>query len=402
MKKFAIFAFILAFVALSAGAKKKNEPVNPDSTGFKFTDVIKINCTPVGDQYKTGTCWCFSSNSFLENEILKKTGKTVNLSEMFVVHHCYLDKAMKYARMDGAINFAQGGSALDVPYAFRTYGAMPEEVYGGLNYGEDMHNHYELIAVLKNYMDGINKIPNKRMSTSWYKGLGAILDAYLGEIPSKFTYQGKEYTPMSFSKSLGIDINDYVSVTSFTHHPFYSKFIMEVADNWLWGESINVPINDFKAVVDNELANGHTVAWSADISEGGWQWKNGFAIMAKEKKAEEMDSTEYARWSKISTKEREEDKYNFNGPVPEINVTQEVRQQMFDRHETTDDHGMVIVGTAVDQKGNKYYKVKNSWGTNQLYNGYIYVSEAYFLAKTISVLVNKNFIPADIAKKLPK
>lgn len=402
MKRTFLCSLLIATISLNISAKKKAEPVNPDSTGFKFTDLVIIPETPVKNQSNTGTCWSFSTNSFLENEILKNSGKVVDLSEMFVVHHCYLDKAMKYVRMDGAINFAQGGSALDVPYVWAKYGMMPEEAYNGLNYGENKHNHNELITVLKNYMDGVNKIPNKKLSTAWYKGLSGILDAYLGEMPEKFSFNGKEYTPETYAKSLGLNMKDYIPLTSFTHHPFYSKFILEVADNWIWGEYNNIPLDELKAVVDNALKNGHSVAWAADVSEGGFQWKNGYAILPLEKKPAEMDSVEFARWSKISEKEREENKFIFDGPVAEMKVTQEIRQNMFDNHETTDDHGMVIVGTAVDQKGNKYYKVKNSWDTNQLYNGYFYVSEPYFLAKTMDIVVNKNAIPDYILKKLSK
>lgn len=400
MRKLFLFSAMSLILALGASAKKKAEVIIPDSTGFKFTDVQLIKCTSVKDQNKTGTCWCFSTNSFFENEILKKTGKEVDLSEMFVVHKCYLDKAMKYIRMDGEINFAQGGGCLDVPYVWKTYGMMPEKAYSGLNYGDDKHNHNELIAVLKNYMDGIVKIPNKKLSTAWYRGFEGILDAYLGKIPDTFTYEGKQYTPQSYAKSLGISMDDYIPLTSFTHHPFYSKFMLEVADNWLWGDYYNIKLDELKQVVDNAIDKGYSVAWAADVSEGGFQWNKGYAILPKEKAEKDMEGTELARWVKLSDKERDAEKYDFDGPVPEQEVTQESRQTMFDDHETTDDHGMVIVGKAVDQKGNKYYKVKNSWDTNQLYNGYFYVSEPYFLAKTLDILVNKAAVPSAILSKL--
>lgn len=400
MKKIVLSLGLALGSMLSVSASSKAEPVNPDSTGFKFTDEIVIKTTPVKDQNKTGTCWSFSTVSFFENEILKATGKEVDLSEMFIVHHCYLDKAIKYVRMDGTINFAEGGNTHDVPYVFKNYGALPEEVYSGLNYGEDKHNHKELITVMRNYMDGVKSIPNKKLSTAWFKGLEGILDAYLGVMPEKFTFEGKEYTPRSYWDSFGINVDNYLKFSSFTHHQFYEKFALEVADNWLWGMCYNVKMNELKEITDYALSKGYSVAWAADVSEGGFQWYNGFAILPKERTQADMEGTELARWVKLSDKDREAEKFEFKGPVPEIEVTQEMRQEMFDSHETSDDHGMVIVGTAHDQEGNRYYKVKNSWDTNQVYDGYFYVSEAYFLAKTIDIMVNKDAVPKSVISKL--
>ncbi|MGN0205768.1 MAG: aminopeptidase C [Muribaculaceae bacterium] len=400
MKKIVLSLGLALGSIFTTSAGSKAEPVNPDSTGFKFTDEIVIKTTPVKDQNKTGTCWSFSTVSFFENEILKATGKEVDLSEMFIVHHCYLDKAIKYVRMDGTINFAEGGNTHDVPYVFKNYGALPEEVYSGLNYGEDKHNHKELITVMRNYMDGVKSIPNKKLSTAWFKGLEGILDAYLGVMPEKFTFEGKEYTPRSYWDSFGINVDNYLKFSSFTHHPFYEKFALEVADNWLWGMCYNVKMNELKEITDYALAKGYSVAWAADVSEGGFQWYNGFAILPKERTQADMEGTELARWVKLSDKDREAEKFEFKGPVPEIEVTQEMRQEMFDSHETSDDHGMVIVGTAHDQEGNRYYKVKNSWDTNQVYDGYFYVSEAYFLAKTIDIMVNKDAVPKSVISKL--
>lgn len=394
MKKYAL----LSAIALAGLHISAQEIIVPDSTGFKFTDKNVVKQTSVKDQNKTGTCWCFSTNSFLENEILKKTGKEVDLSEMFVVYHCYADKAMKHIRMDQKINFEQGGSTLDVPYVWKKYGMVPEEVYSGLNYGDKKHNHYELIAGLKGYLNGIARMPNRQLSTAWYNGFIGILDAYFGKLPEKFSHDGKEYTPETYAASLGINIDDYIPFTSFTHHPFNEKFALEVADNWLWGEYYNVKMEEMKQIVDNAIKNGYSVAWAADVSERGFQWKNGFAVLPVEKSAETLEGTELARWTKLSDKDRENEQNKIKGPGEEIKVTQELRQEWFDAHKTTDDHGMVIVGDAVDQEGNRYYKVKNSWDTNQLYDGYIYVSEAYFLAKTMDIVVNKAAVPAEIAK----
>ncbi len=371
-----------------------------DSAGFKFTDVKIVKTTSVKDQNKSGTCWCFAGTSHFEDEIIKASGDSLDLSEMFTVRYCYLEKAIRYVRMYGSTAFSPGGSILDVPYVWEKYGAIPEEVYNGLGYGEEKHNHGELHAVLSAYMRSVEANPNKKLTTAWKKGLEGILDAYFGEIPETFTYKGKTYTPKSYAKSLGLVSDIYIAVSSFTHHPYYKPFVLEVADNWLWGQYQNVPMEELKAIVDNAIENGYSVVWAADVSEGGFKWKNGLAVLPKGKDQGDMNATELARWVKLSDKERQDAKYKIDGPVEEVEVTQELRQEMFDRLETTDDHGMVIVGTAVDQEGNKYYKVKNSWDTNQIYDGYFYVSEPYFLAKTLSVLVNKNAIPASIAKKM--
>ncbi|MBQ4916776.1 MAG: aminopeptidase [Muribaculaceae bacterium] len=398
MKKYALISAVaLASTVFSTNAQ---EVVNSDSTGFKFTDVKVAKSTPVTNQNKSGTCWCFSANTFLENEIIKATGKEVNLSEMFVVYKCYHDKAVRYIRTNGQIHFEQGGSHLDVPYIWERYGMMPEEAYKGLEYGEAKHDHYEMTDGLKAYIDALKNRKKAKYSTAWLKGLDGILDAYLGEIPATFTVDGKEYTSKSYAESLGIDMNDYVAITSFTHHPFYTTFALEVADNWIWGQYHNVKMEEMKAIVDNAIKKGHTVAWAADVSEKGWQWKNGVALMPAEKTADTLEGTELARWTALSDKDREKERYNFHGYVPEIKVTQEMRQEWFDNYQTTDDHGMVIVGSAVDQDGNRYYKVQNSWDTNQIYKGFIYVSEAYFLAKTLNITVNKNVIPEKIRKNL--
>lgn len=375
--------------------------LTPD-TGFCFIDIKVIPHTSVKDQNKSGTCWCFSGTSFFEDEILRKGGDSLDLSEMFTVRHCYLDKADRYIRMYGQTHFAAGGSALDVPYVWKKYGVVPEEVYTGLQYGENKHVHNELDAILKAYLDAVAKNPNKKISTAWRKGYEAILDAYLGAYPSTFTYKGKTYTPESYAKSLPIDIDDYVSVTSFTHHPFYTEFAVEVPDNWLWEKSVNVPMEDMKAIVDNAIENGYPVVWAADVSEGGFKWKEGFAVMPKEVNASDLEGTELSRWVKLTDKERNEKRFEITGPIDEMEITQEIRQQMFDNQETTDDHGMEIVGVAKDRTGKRYYKVKNSWDTNQVYDGYFYVSEPYLYAKTIDILVNKEAVPKSIAKKFPK
>lgn len=393
-------ALILACAAaVPAVAQAPADSVAADTT-FVFTDIISLPTTSVKDQNKSGTCWCFAGTSFFEDEIRRLGGDSLDISEMFTVRHCYSDKADKYVRMYGQSNFAPGGSLMDVPYVWKNYGAVPEEVYRGLEYGENKHVHGELDAVLAAYVNAIVKKPNKKLSKAWKKGIEGVLDAYLGELPETFEYKGKTYTPQSYAASLPIKLEDYVALTSFTHHPFYEQFVFEVPDNWLYGQYYNLPLDEFKAVVDNALENGFTLVWAADVSEGGFKWNDGVALMPKAKEETDMNGTELARWVKLSDKERAGKQFEFKGPVEEIEVTQELRQDMFDSQETTDDHGMEIVGVAKDQKGNRYYKVKNSWDTNQKYDGFFYVSEPYFKAKTVNILVHRDAIPKNIAKKL--
>ncbi len=397
---------LMAAAAISAMAQT---PVETDTVkaaeadtvkGFVFTDVIKIPTTSVKDQNKSGTCWCFAGTSHLEDEILHNGGDSLNLSEMWTVRHCYLEKARRYVRTQGNGHFSAGGSILDVPHVFETYGIVPEDVYSGLNYGEEKHDHTELDNAITAYLNVVAH--GKKLSTAWEAGLNGIFDAYFGPLPTTFTYNGKTYTPESYAASLKLNMDDYVPLTSFTHHPFYKAFGLEVADNWLWGQYYNLPLTEFKAAVDYALEKGYTVVWAADVSEKGFKWKEGYAVLPAEKIETNMDATELARWVKLSDSDREAERFNVEDPahLTEMEVTPEIRQEMFDRLETTDDHGMVIVGTATDQAGNRYYKVKNSWDTNQVYGGYFYVSEPYFLAKTMSVLVNKNGLPKGTLKKL--
>lgn len=393
---------LISALACASLATAYADVVTPESTGFKFTDTKVVKTTPVKDQNNTGTCWCFSVVAFLENEILRATGKEVDLSEMYVVRNLYPEKAQKYMRMEGEMRFNEGGGIKDVIYAWDKYGIVPESVYSGLNYGEVKHDHRELRAGLIGYMKGIVSKPGDRYSTAWLQGLNGILDAYLGKVPEKFVVDGKEYTPKTYAASFGLNMADYKAFSSFTHHPFYRDFIIEIPDNWLWTSMMNVPVDELEQIVDYAIANGYSVAWAADMSEKSWQWDNGYAILPQLKTEANMTAKEKERWKHLPDADRESVLYEFYGPQPEIEVTQEVRQQMFDSFETVDDHLMVIVGLAKDQKGNKYYKVKNSFGTNQIYDGYIYISSAYFRAKTIDILVHKDGVPASVQSKIVK
>lgn len=407
-----IFAASAALLALPAGATYMQAPaqaspevVVPDSTGFKFTDVKTVKATPVKDQNKSGTCWSFSGIGLLEDEILRKGGPETDLSEMFVVRNCYIEKAKRLMRMYGDCNFAQGGQIGDVMYVLDKYGAMPEEAYAGLNYGDKKHSHYEMAEAMEGYLKGVLRNAKKKgnhLTDAWLPGFIGILDAYLGPVPEQFTYQGKTYTPESYAASLGLVPSDYINVTSFTHHPFYEEFAVEIPDNWLQAKAVNVPMDEMRQIVDNAIENGYAVAWAADVSEGGFKWREGYAIIPEEVSEENMTDSEVSKWVQLDDKARDAKRFSKKGPQKEITVTQEMRQKHFDNWETTDDHGMVIEGIATDQEGNRYYKVKNSWDTNQLYGGYFYVSMPYFLDKTISVSLHKDGVPKSIAKKFKK
>lgn len=393
-----LFAVLAAGMAMNAMADDK--VVIPDSTGFKFTDVKVVKSTAVKDQSKSGTCWCYSTNTFFENEILRKTGKEIHLSEGFVVWHCYFDKAQKYVRMDGKINFAEGGAAEDVPYVWRNYGMMPFDAYTGMTHGAKKFNTSELTAVLSGFLDVVNTKKMKKLTPSWLEGFQGVLNAYMGKIPETFSYEGKTYTPQSFAESLGLNMDDYISVASFTHHPFYKPFTLEVADNWTWAQYQNVPVDELLEIANYAIDHGYTIAWGADVSEPCFKWRKGYAVLPVDHEVPDLKGSDMDRWTQLSTKDRESEKWDIKGPVEEMVVTQENRQEMFDNKETTDDHGMVIVGKAVDQEGNKYFKVQNSWDTNQLYHGFFYVSETYFKAKTMDIYLHKDGIPAKIAKKM--
>lgn len=405
--KLALTLFMASAFGFTAFATYKEAPVAdpaiecPDSTGFKFTDG-KINKTgSVKDQNKSGTCWAFSGLSTLEDNVMRKGGPELDLSEMWIVRNAYIDKAKKFMRMNGTINFAQGGSWGDVLNMTELYGAVPEEAYPGLNYGEKKHSHYEMAEAMEAYLRAVlaRGQKNKKLTDAWLPGFIGILDAYLGPAPESFTYNGKTYTPKQFAKEMKLEPENFVNITSYTHHPYYENFILEIPDNWAWTESRNVPMEEMQQIVDNALDKGWTVMWAADVSEGGFKWTKGYAVLPDEIDQKDMNDTELSRWVKMSDKDRENQRYDIKGPVKEKNVTQESRQKTFDNFETTDDHGMVIVGTATDQEGNKYYKVKNSWDTNQLYDGYLYVSMPFFLEKTLGVGVHKDAIPTSISKK---
>ena len=372
-----------------------------DTVGFRFTDEISLPATPVSDQHRTGTCWSFSALSFLESEMLRLKKPETNFSEMFIVHHTYAEKARKYVRMHGNTTFGPGGAFHDVTNTMRKYGIIPEEVYAGLNYGEEKHVHGEMDGILSQQVNAVVKNPNRKLSEVWFEPILATLDAYLGVIPQRFEYQGKSYSPQSFLREYtGLNPNDYVEITSFSHHPFYQRFILEIPDNWSWDEMYNVPLDEMEEIIDNSLRNGYTVAWAADVSEKGFLTSNKGVAMVPVKKVEDMTNAEILRWEKLSDKEKEDETFKLDKPAPELEITQELRQLEFDNYMTTDDHGMHIIGLAKDQTGKIYYKVKNSWGDYNKFDGYFYASKAYVRYNTTCLMVHKDAIPQHIREKL--
>lgn len=403
--KYILTIFLAASVlgaAMAAPKAKKQKDRQKADTTYVFTDIKVVPVSPIDNQSSSGTCWSFAGTGLLESEMLRQGKDTVDLSEMWIVRHTYLNKAVKYARMHASSNFSPGGNTHDVITILRNHGAVPQEAYEGLRYSKDsVHRHGELDAVLGNYMAAVVKAPNKTLTPVWQNGLNGILDAYLGQCPGKFTYKGKEYTPESFAAAMGLNPNDFVSFTSFTHHPFYTRFAVEIPDNWAWETSANVPVDEMIEIIDNALANDYAVNWSADVSEKGFRYNEGFAIVPVEK-PEQVAGSDMAHWTGLTKEQLDKMSKKITGPMPEKTITQQMRQEAFDNYETTDDHGMVIVGSAQDQWGNKFYKVKNSWGEGGKYKGFFYVSEPYVRYKTTNIMVNRAAVPQAIADKFSK
>ena len=397
MKKILTLA-LLAIIATGANAKpkkaaKSNKPV--------FTVVKENPITSIKDQNRSGTCWDYSTLSYFEAEILKKTGKTYDLCESFVANKNYMDRAIQVVRLHGDCQFSQGGSAYDVFYVLKNYGICPEDAmpFSGSLYGDSLNNFNEFFGQLEPYVAGISKSTEKKISNQWKVGLQGILDAYLGKCPEKFTYEGKEYTPKQFAASLGLDWNDYVSITSYSHHPYYTQYAVEVQDNWRNPLSWNLPMEDMARIIDNAVMNGYTVAWGGDVSEPGFTRK-GLDYFVDTKKAESLSGSDMARWLKLTPAKRTSIIDSLGCTVPELEPTPEQRQERFDNWELTDDHGMLIYGIAKDQNGKEYYIVKNSWGETGDYKGIWYMTKNFIIANTMDYMVNKNAIPADIRKKM--
>ncbi|MDR3046679.1 MAG: aminopeptidase, partial [Bacteroidales bacterium] len=345
MKKLSILltTMMLLFCVRVSAQETKEE-------SYEFTPVKEIKHTSVKDQNRSGTCWSYSGLGFVEAELIRLGKGEFDLSEMWIVNKCYNDKAEVYVRMHGEYNFGGGGAFFDVFNTIRKYGIMPEDIYNGNGYGESLPIHGELDALLKGYVDAVIKNPNGKLSPAWKKGFNAIVESYLGAAPEKFTYNGKEYTPTSFAVSLGLNLDDYISITSFTHHPFYTQFAIEIPDNWAMEASWNLPLDEMLQVMNNAVDHGYSIAWGSDVSDKGFNWRKGIAIIP-EKDFTNDDGSDRARWEKLSQNDKNKELYSFDKPGKEKKITQEMRQEAFDNYTTTDDHGMVIVGKAKDQNG---------------------------------------------------
>ena len=390
MKKTILIAATLCFCSMNMKAQDTTK-----EEGFVFTTVKENPITSIKNQNRSSTCWSFSALGFLESELLRMGKGEYDLSEMFVVHHTMTDRARNYVRYHGDSSFSPGGSFYDIMYCLKNYGLVPQEAMPGIMYGDSLPVHNELDAVAEAYTNAIAKGKLTKLTPVWQQGLSAIYDTYLGQCPEKFTYKGKEYTPQSFYKSTGLNPSDYVSLTSYTHRPFYTQFPIEVQDNWRHGLSYNLPIDELMEVFDNAINTGYTIAWGSDVSESGFT-RDGVAVMPDNDKVQELSGSDMAHWLKLKPEEK---KLNTK-PQPQKWCTQEERQLAYDNYETTDDHGMQIYGIAKDQEGNEYYMVKNSWGTSNKYEGIWYASKAFVRYKTMNIVVHKDALPKAIKAKL--
>ena len=390
-----ITVFLCALIiGCNVYAQKKKEKETKDS--LRFTIIKENPITSVKNQNKSGTCWAFSSLGFFEAELLRMNNKEYDLCESYLIEKTYMDRAIAAVRTHGDVSFSQGGSFYDAVYCIKNYGICPEDAMPkqGSLYGDSLYNHTELSKVTTAYVQALAKSDLKKLSKVWQNGLQGIYNAYIGEIPQKFTYKNKEYTPKSFAESIGLNMDDYVSLTSFSHHPFYSQFAFDVQDNWRWGLSYNLPLDEFMEVMDYAIRHGYTFAWGSDISEPSFR-KNEIVLMPKEGKAKDNTGSDQARWQGESTKEE-----LIKNSQNEIEVTQELRQEAYDNWETTDDHGMIIYGLVKDQNGKEYFMMKNSWGDYNKYHGKSYISKAFVAYKTINILLHKDALPKHIAQKL--
>ena len=394
MNKNLLLAAIMMLLPGTMVAQEKPAAAKNDTV--QFTVVKATPITSIKDQNQSGTCWDYSSLGFFEAELLRLGKGTYDLCESFVAYHTYMDRAEKAIRMHGDVSFSQGGSFYDVLYCMRHYGIVPQEAmpFPGSLYGDSLFNFNTLDAQASAYVKSIANSQMKKIPLTWKSTLSNIYANYFGELPKTFTYKGKSYTPESFQKSLGLNLDDYVSLTSFTHHPFYSKFVIEVQDNWRWAESYNLPLDEFMTVMESAVRNGYTFAWGADVSEKGFS-RNGIATVPAKSYKNDLTGSDAARWMGTNGKQMKE-----ADSKDELTITQQLRQTAYDNWETTDDHGMVIYGLAKDPQGKEYFMVKNSWGEYGRYKGIFYASKPYVAYKTMNILINKNAIPKDIRKKL--
>ncbi|MBO5180595.1 MAG: aminopeptidase [Paraprevotella sp.] len=393
-----LLTVLCAMLALNTFAQEtKEEPKKEE--GFEFTVVKENPITSIKNQNQSGTCWCFSTLSFIESELLRMKKGEHDLCEMFVVHKTMEDRAAQTVRTHGDVSYSQGGSFYDVIYCLDKYGICPQDAMPqpGTLYGDTLPNHNEVDIVATGFVEALATSKLKKLSPVWKQAFSGIYDAYLGKCPETFSHNGKTYTPKSYVEELGLKMDDYVSLTSFTHHPFYKPFVIEVQDNWRWGLSYNLPLDEFMQVFDYALNNGYTIAWGSDVSESGFT-RNGVAVMPDMEQAADLTGSDAAHWLGLTPSQKRMEA--TQKPSPEMKITQEMRQLAYDNWETTDDHGMHIYGIAKDQTGKEYYMVKNSWGKAGKYNGIWYASKAFTAYKTMNIVVHKDGIPKELRKKL--
>ena len=374
---------------------------NKDRQVYKFEMIKEIAHTSVKNQYKTSTCWSFSGISFFEAEMLRMGKPEIDLSEMFLVSMCYRDKALRYVRMHGNTNFGPGGVFFDDIYVADNYGLIPENSFPGTKKGEGKHMHGEMDKELRKMVEAIVENNNNQLSSVWNDTVNNTIDNYLGDIPQNFEFKGVNYTPKSFAADYcGIRGDDYIQITSFSHHPFYQPFALEVPDNWLWSDFYNVPLDELQEIADYSIQNGYSVLWAADTSEKGFATTEQGIAVIMDNTPDDLNEAEMTEWDSTPEKEKKSGLYKLNKPGKEKVITQENRQIAFNKQETTDDHAMHLIGLAKDQNGTVYYKVKNSWGKYNHLKGYFYASQSYLRYKTTAILVNKAAIPVAIRKKL--
>lgn len=400
MKKITLSIFLfLSLTGINAQKHVSETVTNAPDSEYKFTKIALLDATPVENQGQAGTCWSFSALSFFESELMRLGVKNPDwLSEMYVVRKAYESKAERYIRMDGKTNFSQGGAFHDIPFVIKKYGIVPHELYKGLNYGSETHNHNEFFSALEGVVQGVsNRKGNTPLSPAWKTAVNAVLDAYLGADIKEFEWKGKKYTPHSYAASIGLKMEDYVSLTSFTNHELYEECILEIQDNWAWGTSYNVTMDDLFDATVQALKKGFTIAWASDVSEKGFSFSNGLGIVPEDPSTIQVKGKDNTNFSDGGA---ERTSNAFKTPVKELTITTELRQQGYDNKTTTDDHGMHIVGLYKDQNGTNYFLVKNSWGTSNYPEGYLYVSEHYFKYKTINIYLHKDGLSNDLKKKL--
>ena len=366
-----------------------------------FTTVKANPITPVKNQSRSGTCWDYATIGFVEAELLRMHGRVYDLSEMFVANKNYMDCAEYNVRMHGCSRFSEGGSADDVFAVLSRHGICPETAMArpGQMIGDTLANFTEFFRTLEPYVASIAKSESPQLTTQWRVGLQGILDAYLGQCPEQFTLDGKQYTPQSFYQSLGIKANDYVSITSFTHHPFYEQFVIEAPYKWRPRPSWNITLDEMMQTIDHALSQGYTVAWGGDVSEDGFT-RTGLGIACDIAHADDLTGSDAARWLKLSKQEKAESLRRLGAKTPELTPSQELRQQRFDNWQSTYDHVMLIYGVARDQNGREYYMVKNSWGDTGDYHGIWYMTKTYIALNTTYIFLHKNAVPERVAKKL--